>query len=84
MIKCVEKIGKVWAYSFEGHDMSNLQLFKNGPKFTITCGIKKCRHIFDRRTSVEDYPEVICPACGIINKIHVDRVYFRRKLRGIK
>jgi rRNA maturation endonuclease Nob1 len=57
------------ARSCEGYSMSwNLNLF-SGPKFTIGCGA--CPHVFEQRIPVRDYPTVICPACGTLNRLNL-------------
>lgn len=48
-----------------GFNMSLMQIFGRGPKWTITCG--KCEGTFRKRLPMVDDPGLACPYCGEIN-----------------
>lgn len=51
--------------SMSGWNMSIMQLFGSGPKFTITCG--NCSTTFSRRIQMVEDPGCPCPHCGMVN-----------------
>lgn len=57
---------------FTGWNMSIMQLFGSGPKFTITCG--GCEATFKKRIPMIDNPGVVCPHCGAVNKLPLEVV----------
>ena len=55
--------------AFSSMNMSwNLNLF-SGPKATIRCG--ECQGTFTHRIPLIDYPTIVCPFCGTLNRIPV-------------
>jgi len=48
-----------------GFNMSLMQIFGQGPKWTVTCG--KCEGTFQKRLPMVADPGVACPYCGEIN-----------------
>ena len=53
----------------QGYNMTLLQIFGSGPKWTITCG--ECEGTFKKRLPVMEKPGVQCPYCDTINIIPV-------------
>lgn len=58
------------AKQFQGYNMSLMQLFGKGPKYTIVCG--NCEYTFSKRISMVDYPTVECPRCNILNRLSLE------------
>jgi transcription elongation factor Elf1 len=54
----------------EGFNLSLLQIFGAGPKWTITCG--SCGLTFKKRIPMIDRPGIDCPKCGAINVLPIE------------
>lgn len=55
-----------------GYNMTLLQLFGIGPKWTIVCG--NCGTAFTKRLPMVTCPGVACPRCDEVNVIPVEVV----------